>query len=83
MGLKLDGDRAGLLAVPVRKQRNGDGFGSRKELRGQHRKRPKALFWKARKFVETLPVEFSRQLERKTPYARWRTGAVIKGRDWR
>ncbi len=34
------------------------GFGSRKEEYVDSTGDPKALFWKARKFVETLPVEF-------------------------
>jgi hypothetical protein len=34
------------------------GFGSRKEEYVDSTGDPKALFWKARKFVEMLPVEF-------------------------
>lgn len=34
------------------------GFGSRKEEYVDDTKRPKALFWKARKFMTTLPQEF-------------------------
>ncbi|SQD04315.1 putative phage gp33 TerL [Escherichia coli] len=39
-------------------------FGSRKEEYVDSTGDPKALFWKARKFVETLPVEFRGSWER-------------------
>lgn len=60
------------------------GFGSRKEEYVDSTGDPKALFWKARKFVETLPVEFRGIWSDKkhAPYMRVEfpeTGAVIKG----
>lgn len=60
------------------------GFGSRKEEYVDSTGDPKALFWKARKFVETLPVEFRGAWNEKkhAPYMRVEfpeTGAVIKG----
>ncbi|MFV8941800.1 TerL protein [Moellerella wisconsensis] len=60
------------------------GFGSRKEEYVDSTGDPKALFWKARKFVETLPVEFRGGWEEKkhAPYMRVEfpnTGAIIKG----
>ncbi|MGA9607013.1 MAG: TerL protein [Rouxiella badensis] len=60
------------------------GFGSRKEEYVDSTGDPKALFWKARKFVETLPVEFRGTWNDKkhAPYMRVEfpeTGAVIKG----
>ncbi|MBB2325428.1 TerL protein, partial [Escherichia coli] len=60
------------------------GFGSRKEEYVDSTGDPKALFWKARKFVETLPVEFRGSWDEKkhAPYMRVEfpdTGAVIKG----
>jgi hypothetical protein len=58
------------------------GFGSRKEEYVDSTD-PKALFWKARKFVEMLPVEFRGPGRKKhAPYMRVEfpeTGAVIKG----
>ncbi|EPO6590285.1 TerL protein, partial [Enterobacter roggenkampii] len=60
------------------------GFGSRKEEYVDSTGDPKALFWKARKFVELLPVEFrgSWSDKKHAPYMRVEfpeTGAVIKG----
>ncbi len=60
------------------------GFGSRKEEYVDSTGDPKALFWKARKFIETLPVEFRGTWSDKkhAPYMRVEfpeTGAVIKG----
>lgn len=60
------------------------GFGSRKEEYVDSTGDPKALFWKARKFVEMLPVEFRGGWEEKkhAPYMRVEfpsTGAIIKG----
>lgn len=60
------------------------GFGSRKEEYVDSTGDPKALFWKARKFVETLPVEFRGNWSEKkhAPYMRVEfpeTGAVLKG----
>jgi hypothetical protein len=60
------------------------GFGSRKEEYVDSTGDPKALFWKARKFVETLPVEFRGGWNAKNTcalYARGVSGnwAVIKG----
>ncbi len=60
------------------------GFGSRKEEYVDSTGDPKALFWKARKFVETLPQEFRGGWEAKkhAPYMRVNfpeTGAIIKG----
>lgn len=60
------------------------GFGSRKEEYVDSTGDPKALFWKARKFVEMLPVEFRGIWSEKkhAPYMRVEfptTGAVIKG----
>lgn len=60
------------------------GFGSRKEEYVDSTGDPKALFWKARKFVELLPVEFRGSWSEKkhAPYMRVEfpeTGAVIKG----
>lgn len=60
------------------------GFGSRKEEYVDSTGDPKALFWKARKFVETLPQEFRGDWEAKkhAPYMRVNfpdTGAIIKG----
>lgn len=60
------------------------GFGSRKEEYVDSTGDPKALFWKARKFVETLPVEFRGSWSEKkhAPYMRVEfpeTGAVLKG----
>ncbi|ASE83581.1 TPA: TerL protein [Citrobacter koseri] len=60
------------------------GFGSRKEEYVDSTGDPKALLWKARKFIETLPVEFrggwnekkdSRFMQVEFP----ETGAIIKG----
>jgi hypothetical protein len=55
------------------------GFGSRKEEYVDSTGDPKALFWKARKFVETLPLSFAESGTRKTRslYARRVPG------DWR
>lgn len=60
------------------------GFGSRKEEYVDSTGDPKALFWKARKFVEMLPPEFRGSWNEKkhAPYMRVEfpdTGAVIKG----
>ncbi|MDR5616903.1 TerL protein [Arsenophonus sp.] len=60
------------------------GFGSRKEEYVDSTGDPKALFWKARKFVESLPQEFRGGWEAKkhAPYMRVNfpnTGAIIKG----
>ncbi|HAT3811056.1 TPA: TerL protein [Morganella morganii] len=60
------------------------GFGSRKEEYVDSTGDPKALFWKARKFVEMLPAEFRGGWEEKkhAPYMRVEfpgTGAIIKG----
>lgn len=60
------------------------GFGSRKEEYVDSTGDPKALFWKARKFVESLPQEFRSGWEAKkhAPYMRVNfpnTGAIIKG----
>jgi len=60
------------------------GFGSRKEEYVDSTGDPKALFWKARKFVETLPIEFRGKWDEKkhAPYMRVEfpeTGAVLKG----
>ncbi|MDV2876293.1 TerL protein [Phytobacter diazotrophicus] len=60
------------------------GFGSRKEEYVDSTGDPKALFWKARKFVETLPVEFRGgwSAKKHAPYMRVefpQSGAVIKG----
>ncbi|EHA2158760.1 TerL protein [Salmonella enterica] len=60
------------------------GFGSRKEEYVDSTGDPKALFWKARRFVETLPVEFrgSWNGKKHAPYMRVEfpdTGAIIKG----
>lgn len=60
------------------------GFGSRKEEYVDSTGDPKALFWKARKFVEALPVEFRGSWNEKkhAPYMRVEfpdTGAVLKG----
>lgn len=60
------------------------GFGSRKEMYVDSTSDPKSLFWKARKFIELLPVEFrggwnekkhSRFMEVEFP----ESGAIIKG----
>ncbi|SCC62013.1 TerL protein [Kosakonia oryziphila] len=60
------------------------GFGSRKEMYVDSTSDPKSLFWKARKFIEQLPVEFrggwnekkhSRFMEVEFPDS----GAIIKG----
>ncbi|GDE08596.1 phage terminase large subunit [Escherichia coli] len=61
------------------------GFGSRKEEYVDSTGDPKALFWKARKFVETLPVEFRGSWSEKkhAPYMRVEfpeTGAVTAPR---
>jgi hypothetical protein len=60
------------------------GFGSRKEEYVDSTGDPKALFWKARKFIEMLPSEFRGSWSEKkhAPYMRVEfpdTGAVIKG----
>lgn len=60
------------------------GFGSRKEEYVDSTGDPKALFWKARKFVEMLPAEFRGGWDEKkhAPYMRVEfpgTGAIIKG----
>lgn len=60
------------------------GFGSRKEEYVDSTGDPKALFWKARKFVEMLPVEFRGgwSAKKHAPYMRVEfptTGAVLKG----
>lgn len=60
------------------------GFGSRKEEYVDSTGSPKALFWKARKFVEMLPVEFRGGWNHKkhAPYMRVEfpeSGAVITG----
>ncbi|HGJ5865840.1 MAG TPA: TerL protein, partial [Arsenophonus nasoniae] len=60
------------------------GFGSRKEEYVDSTTDPKALFWKARKFVETLPREFRGGWDAKkhAPYMRVNfpnTRAIIKG----
>lgn len=60
------------------------GFGSRKEEYVDSTGDPKALFWKARKFVKSLPQEFRGGWEAKkhAPYMRVNfpnTGAIIKG----
>lgn len=60
------------------------GFGSRKEEYVDSTGDPKALFWKARRFVELLPSEFRGSWNEKkhAPYMRVEfpdTGAVIKG----
>lgn len=59
------------------------GFGSRKEEYVDSTGDPKALFWKARKFVETLPGKFRGSWNEKkhAPYMRvelLETGAVLK-----
>lgn len=60
------------------------GFGSRKEEYVDSTGSPKALFWKARKFVEMLPVEFRGDWNYKkhAPYMRVEfpeSGSVITG----
>jgi len=60
------------------------GFGSRKEEYVDDTKRPKALFHKARQFIELLPHEFRRGWNRKQHSAHMRiefpaTGSVIAG----
>ncbi len=60
------------------------GFGSRKEEYVDSTGDPKALFWKARKFIETLPQEFRGGwvAKKHAPYMRVNfpnTGAIIKG----
>ncbi|HFI6081638.1 TPA: DUF3383 family protein [Escherichia coli] len=52
------------------------GFGSRKEEYVDSTGDPKALFWKARKFVETLPVEFRGSWSEKkhAPYIQYSSG---------
>ncbi len=60
------------------------GFGSRKEEYVDSTGDPKALFWKARKFIATLPVEFRGSWDEKkhAPYMRVEfpdTGSIIKG----
>ena len=59
MGLQLDGDRAGLFALPLQQKKWSSASGSRKEEYVDSTGDPKALFWKARKFVETLPSSFA------------------------
>ncbi|CNK58732.1 Phage terminase large subunit [Yersinia pseudotuberculosis] len=60
------------------------GFGSRKEEYVDSTGDPKALFWKARKFIETLPAEFRGSWDNKkhAPYMRIEfpdSGSIIKG----
>lgn len=60
------------------------GFGSRKEMYVDSTGDPRALFWKARKFIEMLPVEFRGSWNEKkhAPYMRIEfpeTGSVITG----
>ncbi|TXE22189.1 TerL protein [Serratia ureilytica] len=60
------------------------GFGSRKEIYVDSTGDPRALFWKARKFIEMLPLEFrgSWDAKRHAPYMRVEfpeTGSVITG----
>ncbi|RDL26862.1 TerL protein [Serratia fonticola] len=60
------------------------GFGSRKEEYVDSTGDPKALFWKARKFIATLPVEFRGSWDEKkhAPYMRVEfpdSGSIIKG----
>lgn len=60
------------------------GFGSRKEEYVDSTGSPKALFWKARKFVEMLPIEFRRgwNYKKHAPYMRVEfpeSGSVITG----
>lgn len=60
------------------------GFGSRKEEYVDSTGDPKALFWKARKFIAMLPVEFRGSWDEKkhAPYMRVEfpdTGSIIKG----
>lgn len=60
------------------------GFGSRKEEYVDSTGSPKALFWKARKFVEMLPVEFRGgwNYKKHAPYMRVEfpeSGSVITG----
>jgi hypothetical protein len=63
------------------------GFGSRKEEYVDSTGDPKALFWKARKFVEMLPVEFRGSwTEKSTPLtcalSSRRRGLLLRG-GWR
>lgn len=60
------------------------GFGSRKEMYVDSTGDPRALFWKARKFIEMLPVEFrgTWNAKRHAPYMRVEfpeTGSVMTG----
>lgn len=60
------------------------GFGSRKEMYVDSTGDPRALFWKARKFIEMLPVEFRGTWDSKknAPYMRVEfpeTGSVMTG----
>lgn len=60
------------------------GFGSRKEMYVDSTGDPRALFWKARKFIEMLPLEFrgSWNEKRHAPYMRVEfpeTGSVMTG----
>ncbi|OCJ20009.1 TerL protein [Serratia sp. 14-2641] len=60
------------------------GFGSRKEEYVDSTGDPKALFWKARKFIAMLPVEFRGSWDEKkhAPYMRVEfpdSGSIIKG----
>lgn len=60
------------------------GFGSRKEEYVDKIGAPKALFWKARKFIELLPAEFSNGFDPKNdaPHMRIQfrqTGSIITG----
>lgn len=60
------------------------GFGSRKEEYVDSSGDPKALFWKVRKFIETLPPEFRGTFDSRkhAPFMRVEfpeTGSVIKG----
>lgn len=60
------------------------GFGSRKEEYVDSTGDPKALFWKARTFLSTLPVEFRGgwNAKKHAPYMRIEfpeTGSIIKG----
>ncbi len=62
----------------------GIGFGSRKEEYVDKIGAPKSLFWKGRKFLETLPLEFRGGFDPKTdaPHMRIQfrgTGSIITG----
>lgn len=79
------GRRSGWLARSASSTKKwSSASASRKEEYVDSTGDPKALFWKARKFVETLPVEFRGSWDEKkhAPYMRVEfpdTGAVIKG----